>query len=108
MKHKIRKIVLDAAQKGFENGVLPSSQIPEMEIEEPRISSHGDFSTNFAMVSAGIQKMPPRKIAQTMVQLIETLGKTSEETASLIEKVEIAGPGFINFFSFQRSMASSG
>ncbi|MBT3176375.1 MAG: arginine--tRNA ligase [Desulfobacula sp.] len=98
MKHKIRKIVLDAAQKGFENGVLPSSQIPEMEIEEPRISSHGDFSTNFAMVSAGIQKMPPRKIAQTMVQLIETLGKTSEETASLIEKVEIAGPGFINFF----------
>ena len=94
MKHKIRKIVLDAAQKGFENGLLPSDQAPEMEIEEPRHPSHGDFSTNFAMVSAAIQKMPPRKIAESLVSSIETFG----ENGSLIEKVEIAGPGFIHFF----------
>ena len=98
MKHKIRKIVLDAAQKGFENGLLPSDHVPEMEIEEPRNPSHGDFSTNFAMVSAAIQKMPPRKIAESLVSSIEALGETSGETANLIEKVEIAGPGFINFF----------
>ena len=106
MKVTIKKIVLNAAQKAFENGALPSDQIPEMEIEEPRHQSHGDFSTNFAMVSAGIQKMPPRKIAESLVSVIEALcevpdgisGEISDETAGLIEKVEIAGPGFINFF----------
>ena len=106
MKVTIKKIVLNAAQKAFENGALPSDQIPEMEIEEPRHQSHGDFSTNFAMVSAAIQKMPPRKIAESLVSVIEALcevpdgisGEISDETAGLIEKVEIAGPGFINFF----------
>lgn len=102
MKHKIREIVLNAAQRGFENGLLPSDHIPEMEIEEPRNPSHGDFSTNFAMVSAAIQKMPPRKIAESLVSSIEALGDFQEEisgeTKNLIEKVEIAGPGFINFF----------
>ncbi len=90
MKHTLKRIILEAAQKAFENGVLPSDEMPEMEIEEPRHQSHGDFSTNFAMVSAGIQKMPPRKIAEGLIGLIET--------GSLIEKIEIAGPGFINFF----------
>ena len=90
MKQIIRKIVLDAARKAFENGVLPSDQIPEMEIEEPRHQSHGDFSTNFAMVSGGIQKMAPRKIAQSLLPFIEN--------TDLVEKLEIAGPGFINFF----------
>jgi len=106
MKVTIKKIVLNAAQKAFENGALPSDQIPEMEIEEPRHQSHGDFSTNFAMVSAAIQKMPPRKIAESLVSVIEALcevpdgisGEISDETAGLIEKVEIAGPGFITFF----------
>jgi arginyl-tRNA synthetase len=94
MKHTIKRIVLDAAQKAFETGVLPSAQVPEMEIEEPRHASQGDFSTNVAMVSASIHKMSPRKIAQSLVSSIEASG----EIGSLIEKVEIAGPGFINFF----------
>jgi len=98
MKDKIRKIVLDAAQKGFEKGLLPTDQVPDMEIEAPRNSSHGDFSTNFALVSAAIQKMPPRKIAQSLVSSIEILCEESVQTANLIEKIEIAGPGFINFF----------
>ena len=94
MKQMIRKIVLAAAQKAFESGSLPSDQAPEMEIEEPRHAAHGDFSTNFAMVSAGGQKLPPRKIAEILVSEIEALGKSS----GLIEKIDIAGPGFINFF----------
>jgi arginyl-tRNA synthetase len=106
MKITIRKIILDAAQKAYENGLLTSDQVPEMEIEEPRHQSHGDFSTNFAMVCAAIQKMPPRKIAQILVSEIEASnnasdgvsGKTPGKTANLIEKIEIAGPGFINFF----------
>ncbi len=90
MKQIIRKIVLDAAKKAFENNALASDAVPEMEIEVPRHTSHGDFSTNFAMVSASIQKMAPRKIAESLVSFIET--------GELVEKVEIAGPGFINFF----------
>jgi arginyl-tRNA synthetase len=94
MKYTIKRIVLDAAKKAFETGTLPSAQIPEMEIEEPRHASQGDFSTNVAMVSAAIHKMPPRKIAQCLVSSIEASG----EIGGLIEKIEIAGPGFINFF----------
>ncbi|MCK5836988.1 MAG: arginine--tRNA ligase [Desulfobacula sp.] len=90
MKQKIIRTLLNAVQKAFENGMLPSNKMPEMEIEEPRHLSQGDYSTNIAMVSAAIQKMPPRKIAESLVAFIDT--------GSLIEKVEIAGPGFINFF----------
>ncbi|MBU8911393.1 MAG: arginine--tRNA ligase [Desulfobacterales bacterium] len=98
MKHTIKRIVLDAAKKAFEDGALLSDQVPEMEIEEPRHQAHGDFSTNFAMVSASIQKMAPRKIAEILISSIEELAETSGETGSLVEKIEIAGPGFINFF----------
>jgi arginyl-tRNA synthetase len=90
MKTKIRNIVFTAAQKAFENRLLPCDQIPEMEIEAPKHISQGDFSTNFAMVSAGIQKMAPKKIAQALISAMEP--------TDYIEKIEVAGPGFINFF----------
>ena len=90
MKNTIRTIVLKAAKAAFEKGDLPSDQVPDMEIEAPRHTSHGDFSSNVAMVSASVQKMAPRQIAQAVVEAIEPSG--------FIEKVEIAGPGFINFF----------
>ena len=98
MKLTIKKIVLDAAQKAYKKGLLNSDQVPEMEIEEPRHQAHGDYSTNFAMVCASIQKMAPRKIAEILVSSIETMNESSGETESLVEKIEIAGPGFINFF----------
>jgi arginyl-tRNA synthetase len=93
MKIKIKQIVLAAAQLAFEKGVLPSDQIPDMDIEEPKHISQGDFSSNFAMVSAGIQKMAPKKIAQVLVSVMESMAP-----AQGIEKIEVAGPGFINFF----------
>ncbi|MBA3009433.1 MAG: arginine--tRNA ligase [Proteobacteria bacterium] len=90
MKTKIKQIVLAAARCAFEKGFLPSDQVPDMEIEEPKHDSQGDFSSNFAMVSAGIQKMAPKKIADILV--------SSMESHDFIEKTEVAGPGFINFF----------
>ena len=95
MKTKIRNIVCKAAQKAFENGLLPCDQIPEMEIEQPKHISQGDFSTNFAMVSAGIQKMAPKKIAQALISAMESMDYTEKD---YMEKIEVAGPGFINFF----------
>ncbi|MCP4723016.1 MAG: arginine--tRNA ligase, partial [Desulfobacteraceae bacterium] len=93
MKTKIKQIVLNTAKKAFEQGGLPSDKIPAMDIEEPKHISQGDFSSNFAMVSAGIQKMAPKKIAQILVSTMESM-----DSIDYIEKIEVAGPGFINFF----------
>jgi len=91
MKQKIRQIVTEAANSAHAQSVLPSPDFPEVEIEEPKIETHGDFSTNLAMVSARTQKMAPRKIAQAMVDHIK-------DPDNIILKTEIAGPGFVNFF----------
>ena len=90
MKTKIRQMVIQAVDAAFASKTLASDQIPDMEIEVPKHEGQGDFSTNYAMASAKIQKMPPRAIAQAVVDAI-----TLDDT---VEKVEIAGPGFINFF----------
>ncbi|SLM29324.1 Arginyl-tRNA synthetase [Desulfamplus magnetovallimortis] len=89
MKNAVRNIILNAFAQACKNGLLKDSQIPEMEIEVPRHKSHGDFSTNVAMVSASIQKMAPRKIAEAIVASIH-------DPDGIVEKTEIAGPGFIN------------
>jgi arginyl-tRNA synthetase len=91
MKEKIRQLILRASQAAYDGGDLPSNQIPEIEVEVPKISSHGDFSTNMAMVMASAQKMSPRKLAEAIV-------KNIADREELLEKVEIAGPGFINIF----------
>jgi len=96
MKQKLADIILFAARKAFEKGKLASEKFPAVEIGEPKTATHGDFSTNFAMVTASAQKLPPRKIAEIITGEIE-------DQAGLIEKTEIAGPGFINFFVKQNS-----
>ncbi len=91
LKNKLKAIIKDAEEKACENGLLPNPNFPETEIEEPKAEAHGDFSTNIAMKSASIQKMAPRKIAKAIVDNIE-------DKEGIIEKIEIAGPGFINFY----------
>ncbi|WP_320040962.1 arginine--tRNA ligase [uncultured Desulfobacter sp.] len=96
MKIKIRTMVLDAARAAFEKGLLPSDQVPEFEVETPKHEGQGDFSTNFAMVSAKLQKMAPAKIAKSLVASMSDNGHTP--LGPVLEKIEVAGPGFINFF----------
>lgn len=62
----------------------------EISFEKPKIESHGDLSTNFALLAAKELKMKPREVAQKVVDLLEL-------DPSLVEKCELAGPGFINF-----------
>lgn len=59
-------------------------------VENSRDASHGDFATNIAMVMAKVAKKNPRQLAE------EIIGHLPE--SDIIEKTEIAGPGFINFF----------
>jgi len=96
MKTKIRTMVLDAARTAFEKDLLPSNQVPEFEVESPKYEGQGDFSTNFAMVSAKLQKMAPAKIAKSLVEVMSDSAPTP--LGSVLEKIEVAGPGFINFF----------
>ncbi len=63
----------------------------QVEIEVPKDKNHGDFSTNIAMKLTKIMKNAPGKIAEAIVNNIVT-------DRTYIEKVEIAGPGFINFY----------
>ena len=90
MKDRIRALLIDAARQAYEAGALPSADFPEIEIEEPKIEAHGDFSTNLAMVMAKIQKMAPRRIAEVLLAHLDA-------PPDLIADTDIAGPGFINF-----------
>jgi len=91
MKQKIKNMIYNASMDAYEKGDLPSSDFPEIELEEPKAESHGDFSTNISMVMASVQKMPPRKIAEAII-------KNINDPDGIIDRTEIAGPGFINFF----------
>jgi len=91
MKNKLKYIIKNAAQAAYEAGALNSDDFAPVEIEEPKAGAHGDLASNFAMLNAAGQKMAPRKIAEAVVSHLT-------DPDGIIEKTEIAGPGFINFF----------
>jgi arginyl-tRNA synthetase len=91
MKDRLSALIRTAAEAAHAEGQLPAPPAADMVIEEPKAERHGDFATNFALVSAKRQKMAPRKIAEILQTHIG-------DGDGLIEKTEIAGPGFLNFF----------
>lgn len=95
MKHKIKNLINSALTIAYANGDLNSPNVtealPEILIDEPKLDTQGDYSTNIAMILASIQKMAPKKIAQAITRNISN-------SDSFFDKIEIAGPGFINFF----------
>lgn len=84
LKEEIKAAVLKA-------GLAEESQIPNVVLETPKDKTHGDYSTNMAMQLARIAKKAPRQIAEEIVAHFDK-GKAS------IDKLDIAGPGFINFY----------
>ena len=87
----LKSCITDAVNKAIESGALPQSEIPEFIIEQPADRKNGDFSSNIAMAGARAFHQAPRAIAQAICDNISL-------DVSLIEKYEIAGPGFINFY----------
>lgn len=87
---QLKEKILSALGSAIANEELPNTAIPSFTIETPGDNSHGDLATNVAMVSAKVFKSNPRKIAEIICKHI-VLGGT------YFSKVEIAGPGFINF-----------
>lgn len=88
IKEILKQEIKAAAEK---TGMVAASELPEIILEAPKEKSHGDFSTNLAMQLTKIAKKNPREIAERLKQSLD-LQKSG------VKKVEIAGPGFINFF----------
>ncbi|MDI6604716.1 MAG: arginine--tRNA ligase [Thermoanaerobacteraceae bacterium] len=91
VKDEIKDMVIKSIKKAVDSGLMSIEEIPEIEIEEPKEKQYGDFAINTAMIMAKQAKMAPRKIAEIIVNNIN-------KEDSLIEKIDVAGPGFINFY----------
>ncbi len=88
---ELKEILLAALGRAVAAGELPAEPMPAFAIEIPADTTHGDFATNAAMVSARAFKLPPKKIAEIICNNCVLQGTS-------FERYEIAGPGFINFF----------
>lgn len=92
---QLKEKIMDALGRAVADETLPAEPIPGFNIEKPANSANGDFSANAALASAKTFKKSPRDIAQIIVNNLDL-------TDTLFEKVEIAGPGFLNFFLSQQ------
>lgn len=90
MKHIVEQLIENARLALIQSGEIPSDVVVDVKVERTSDPSHGDFATNVAMMFAKPCKMPPRKFAERFVQVLAA--------HPLLDHVEIAGPGFINFF----------
>ena len=88
---KLNEIIIDAVKISTAKGELPESDMPSFIIEKPSDKKNGDFSTNIAMAGARCYHKAPKMIAESIVNSLDLDG-------TLIDRAEIAGPGFINFY----------
>ncbi|YCA43588.1 arginine--tRNA ligase [Bacillus sp. JZ8] len=84
LKAEVKQAVLKA-------GLATEEQLPDVVLETPKDKTHGDYATNMAMQLARVARKAPRAIAEDIVA-------NFDKTKASIEKLEIAGPGFINFY----------
>ena len=91
IKRECRALVEQALAAAMESGQLERSALPDFQVEIPADVSHGDLSANAALVSARTFRKAPRMIADILAGAIRLEG-------SSFDRVEVAGPGFLNFF----------
>lgn len=87
----LRNAIIDAMGRAMSAGELSLAPTPNFTIETPADRTNGDLASNVAMVSARAFKKAPRAIAEAITKYIELEGTN-------LDRFEIAGPGFINFF----------
>jgi arginyl-tRNA synthetase len=91
VKEQLRELLLQAIRTLQNEATLPADlEVPHFVIERTRSRDHGDFAANAAMLLAKPARAKPRELAEKLVAALPANG--------LVGKVEIAGPGFINFF----------
>ena len=90
MKQELAALISSVLAQLQAQGILPSEDLPLVQLDNTRDKAHGDLACNIAMVLAKKAGIPPRELAQQILQAIPT--------NTVIAKAELAGPGFINFF----------
>ena len=89
-KKLLRDLITDSLNRARQAGVVNFADLPPFDVEAPRQAEHGDFATNAALVLASQAKQPPRRLAEIIKEGIAAPG--------VVGKIDLAGPGFINFF----------
>ena len=104
VKSQLRDLIAQGIDALRSAGTLPAdTATPDFVVERPKTREHGDFASNAAMLLAKPARSNPRALAQALVAALPA----SDD----IEKVEIAGPGFINFHmspaAYQREVVAA-
>ena len=97
MKDSIRHLIQQALDRLTADGVLPAGLTPAIQVENTKDKSHGDFASNIAMMLAKPAGMKPRDLAEKLIAALPA--------DPSISKVDIAGPGFLNFFQNTDALA---
>ncbi len=98
MKQHIADLISTALTSLIDDGTLPADIQPNIMVENTRDKSHGDFASNIALTLAKAAKTNPRALSEKICNALPA----SEN----VDKTEIAGPGFINFFVSDASTGS--
>lgn len=96
MKQTIENLIKTALTKLQKEGALPSTPV-QLNIDATRDKQFGDYASNIALILAKPAQKKPREIAELILQAIPA--------SSSIEKIEIAGPGFLNFFLSKQALS---
>ena len=99
MKKHIEELLIQALLHLKRDGLLPDSITASPQIERTKSPEHGEFASNLALVLSRQAGVPPRELARA---IIDRLPRSRQ-----LEKTEIAGPGFINFFIHQVALAGT-
>ena len=86
-----RTLLTAAARAAMDDGALPQAELPEFIVEIPADVKNGDVACNLAMAGARVFRKAPRQIAEAITARLDLTG-------ALFDRVEVAGPGFINLF----------
>ena len=89
-KQQVTELVTEAYLAAAEKGELPAGLTLNGSVEIPKDTANGDYAANYAMASAKLMRMPPRKVAETLIENMKLDG-------SWFESVDVAGSGFMNF-----------
>ena len=98
MKSHIESLLEQTIESFKQQGIVPADFQARIQVDRTKDKSHGDLATNLAMMLTKVAKKNPRELAQL---IIDTL-----PASSYVAKVEIAGPGFINFFIDENALAN--
>ncbi|MCG7532629.1 arginine--tRNA ligase [Psychrobium sp. MM17-31] len=90
MKDNIQQLLEQTVEVLKQENILPADAAPRIQVDRTKDKSHGDFATNLALMTSKLAGKNPRELAQIICDKLPQ--------SAVVEKTEIAGPGFINFF----------